>query len=217
VLYPSASKIRHITYADKPDMLETVPSSFPEGQGTIFKDPAWSYHGSSHANDSINNSPRSQPDELLEIFAKNQREQRAAQSQSAPIATSNQRPGSSRDSRPVNAVSTSSIGTAREIIGSERLRVGGALGKFWLNLDAPAQWFFESIQPQLEKKKKSFDRNTVSIFFHSDKQMFDDEVCELPLGEDELEADWEDTVDWIRENKREKAPHVYVTVQFNEG
>jgi hypothetical protein len=203
-------------------MLETMPSPPQKGQGTIFKEHARSHHRSSNANEGTNNSPRSYPDELVETFIKNQHEQRAAQSRPAPIATSNQRPGSSRASRPATIDPKSSIETADQIPSSDTIRVRCALGrstlKFWLDLDASAQAFLHTIQDEFDAINKSFDRKKTSIVFHCEKQISDEDGGEkLSLNENALEADWEGTIDWIRDNRRETAPQMYATVQFKEG
>jgi hypothetical protein len=201
-------------------------------QGPVlnFREHTFSAHaGSSHlesyhrsdANDDPRPSNRVQPGELVDNFVRSQRERVTAPLRKAPDATPQHRTEPSRTSRTATADPTSPTHTASQDPGSEKIRVSCTLGsgsfKFWLDLDAPAQAFFQTVQPQLEKKRGLFDRTTVSFVFGRDKQMSDDEVCELQLGEDELEADWEETVIWIRDNKGEKAPQIYATVQFDEG
>jgi hypothetical protein len=203
---------------------------FQKGQALSFREHTSSAHaGSSHlesyhrsdANDDPRPSNRVQPGELVDKFVRSQRERVTAPPRKAPGATPKQRTESSSTSRSATTNPTSPTHTARQDPGSEKIRVSCTLGsgsfKFWLDLDAPAQAFFQTVQPQLKKKRGPFDRTTVSFIFGRDKQMSDDQVCELPLGEDELEADWEETVTWIRDNKGEKAPQMYATVQFDEG
>jgi hypothetical protein len=179
-----------------------------------------SYHRSD-ANDGPSHPNRVQPGELVRDFVRSQRERVAVPPRNTPGATSKQRTGLSRASCPATADPTASTHTAGQNPGSEKIRVSCILElgsfKFWLDLDAPAQAFFDTVEPQLKKKRGPFDRMTVSFLFGCDKQMSHDKVCELPLGEDELEADWEETVIWIRGNKRETAPQLYATVQFDEG
>ena len=207
-----------------------MPPPFQKSQALNFREHTSSAHaGSSHlesyhrsdTNDDPSHYDRTQPAELVHDFVRSQRERVVASPRNTPGAMSKQRTEPLRASRPAPADPISPTHTAGQNPGSEKIRVSCTLGpgsfKFWLDLEAPAQAFFDTVQPQLEKKRIPFDRTTVSFLFGRDKQTSVDEMCELPLGEDELEADWEDTVTWIRDNKRDIAPQIYATVQFDEG
>jgi hypothetical protein len=231
--HPSISRVCYKnTHADWPDMPEPMPPPFQKGQAFKFREHTSSAHaGSSHlesfhrsdANDDPSHYNRTQPVELVHDFLRNQRERAAVPPRNAPGATSKQRTDPSSASRPATADPASPTHTAGQSPGSEKIRVscispGSGPFKFWLDLDAPAQVFFDTVRPLLEKKRGPFDRTTASFLFGRDKQMSHDEVSDqLPLGEDELEADWEDTVTWIRDNKRDTAPQIYAAVQFDEG
>jgi hypothetical protein len=198
-------------------MPETMPSPPQKGQVHKFNEHAESWHRSSDAHHGSKNPIPSQPDEVVQNFARHQRELVAAQSRHAPAAAPNQRTDSSRNYRPPTAESTSSTHPAPLTPSSDRIRVSCTLGSsafsFWLDLDAPAQELFVTVQQELEKKKKTWDRLTTSILFTRDKTS-DDEGREIQLSEDELDADWEETVAWIRDNKREKSPHIYAALQL---
>jgi hypothetical protein len=201
-------------------MPEAIPPPPPKGQGLNFKEHAESYHRSSDARHSSKVSTRIQPDELVQNFVRTQREQVAAQSRSVLAAAPNQRTNSSRTSHPSIADPPSSTHMANPLPGSDRIRVSCTLGSstfnVWLDPDAPAQEFFVTLQKEFEKKRNTLDRATTSILFTCDKTS-NDEGREIQLSEDELEADWEETVAWIRDNKRQKSPHMYAVIQYDEG
>jgi len=68
----------------------------------------------------------------------------------------------------------------------------------------------------LENKfKKVLDRNTHSIRLTKEKGT--SEGCFLALEESTFVDDWESAVDWIRENKRTKVPHLYAVIELDEG
>jgi hypothetical protein len=213
--------LTHTTHTDRPDMPDTILSPPQQGQGLNFNEHAECHHRSSNAYDGSKNPTHSQPDEVLQQFARNRREQVAVQSRPAPAAASNQRTDSSRNHRPPASGSTSSSHTAIHNAGSDRIRVSCTLGSsalsFWLDLDASAQAFFVTIQQNFDKKRNSLDRATTSILFTRDKQTPHDGGRELLLSEDEMEADWEETMAWIRENKKQKPPHIYATLQYDES
>ncbi|KAF2686955.1 hypothetical protein K458DRAFT_402477 [Lentithecium fluviatile CBS 122367] len=89
--------------------------------------------------------------------------------------------------------------------------------KVWIELRAPGEAFFEAFQQQVQKRKGMFERSQVTIYLKKDKKTPDDEACELSLDMNDLEADWEATVEWLEENRRGEPPRVYGRVQVGEG
>lgn len=87
----------------------------------------------------------------------------------------------------------------------------------WLDLDATGEAFFDTVQPLFEKRKGIFDRAVVTILLKTDRQAPDAEGYPLSLDEEALEADWEETVRWLREHKRERPPHLFGRVELDEG
>lgn len=87
----------------------------------------------------------------------------------------------------------------------------------WLDTGASGEAFYHNFQQQVGKRKAISDRAMVRIYLRRDKNTPDDEVYELSLDEDELDADWETTVTWLEENKREKSPHIYGKVEIDDG
>jgi hypothetical protein len=87
----------------------------------------------------------------------------------------------------------------------------------WLDLDAPGEAFFQSFQQQCVKRMKVLDRSGAFIWLKPNKHAPDDEAYALSLDEDELDADWETTVAWIKENRRDKSPHLFGVVMVGEG
>ena len=86
----------------------------------------------------------------------------------------------------------------------------------WLDLHAPGEDFFKTFQRLVEKRKGIFDRTNITIYLKKDKLTPSDEAYPLSLDVDDLEADWDTTVAWLQDNKRDKSPHVYGTV-LSEG
>jgi hypothetical protein len=105
--------------------------------------------------------------------------------------------------------------------GADKLRLSFEWGvtpmAIWMDLRAPGETFFEAFQQLVVKRKGMFERDTMTILLKKDKQTPDDEAYPLSLNSDDLEADWEMTVEWLEENRREKPPHVYGKVQTGEG
>ena len=87
----------------------------------------------------------------------------------------------------------------------------------WLDLDGPAEAFFLAFQQQVSKRKEILDRSLITIYLKTEQQSPDVTEHPLCLGPDELDADWEPTVEWLENNKREKSPHIYGTIEVDEG
>jgi hypothetical protein len=199
-----------------PEIMSPPP---PKGRGLSFRETADSYHRSSEARHGSKVPARTQPNEFVQSFVKAQREQVAAQSRSVSGALPNQCTDLPHTSHPSTTAPVTSTHMAKPQPGFDRIRVSCTLGSsvfsFWLDLDSSAQEFFITLHKEFEKKKSILDRATTSILFTYDKTSNDD-GREIQLSEDELEADWEETVLWIREKKRQKSPHIYAAVQYDE-
>lgn len=87
----------------------------------------------------------------------------------------------------------------------------------WLEMSAPAEAFFQTFQQQADKRRRMFDRGEVTILLKGEKSAPDGEAYPLSIAEDDLEADWEETLSWVNENRRETSPHIYGRVQDGEG
>tara|TARA_R110002003_G_scaffold171_10_gene13959 strand:- start:10054 stop:14157 length:4104 start_codon:yes stop_codon:yes gene_type:complete len=81
--------------------------------------------------------------------------------------------------------------------------------KVWLDLDGPGEAFFHTVQQQCVKRIKVLDRSRTFISLKPNKHTPDDEAYALSLDEDELDADWETIVAWIKKNKRDRPPHLF--------
>jgi hypothetical protein len=86
-----------------------------------------------------------------------------------------------------------------------------------LDLDARCEAFFRAFQQMCVKRKGDFDRSRTFILLKPDKHAPEDEAYALSLDEDELDADWETIVAWIKENRRDKSPHLFGEVRVEEG
>ncbi|KAH7381151.1 hypothetical protein DE146DRAFT_623977 [Phaeosphaeria sp. MPI-PUGE-AT-0046c] len=87
----------------------------------------------------------------------------------------------------------------------------------WLDMAAPAEAFYLAFHRIAEKRKKMFERDSVSIWLRRDKEMAEGDGYELLLNESDLEGDWETTITWLKENKRDTAPHVIGRVEIDGG
>jgi hypothetical protein len=95
--------------------------------------------------------------------------------------------------------------------------LGSLLFQCWLYLDAPGEAFCENVQKEFKKRKQQLDRPNTMILLKPDKDAPDSNVYYLSLEEDALEADWSVAVDWLRANKRNISPHIYGTIQIDDG
>jgi hypothetical protein len=202
---PEHVRGRQTTHTDRPDMPEVTSPPPQKGRVLSFRETLDSFHRSAESPYDFKVSARVQPDELIKNFVRTQRKQVAAQSRSISTAA-------------LKRPDTSEFFTHMKNPhpGSDRIRVSCTLNSstlsFWLDLDSSAQEFFMTLHKEFEKKKKCIlDRATMSILFTYDKTSNDD-GREIQLSEDELEADWEETVEWLRDNKRQKSPHIYAAV-----
>jgi hypothetical protein len=87
----------------------------------------------------------------------------------------------------------------------------------WLDLHGRGEAFFHAFQQLCAKRKGEFDRSRTLILLKPDKHAPEDEAYALSLDEDEMDADWETTVAWIEEHRRDKSPHLYGEVRVEEG
>ncbi|KAF1919371.1 hypothetical protein BDU57DRAFT_512432 [Ampelomyces quisqualis] len=104
---------------------------------------------------------------------------------------------------------------------TDKIRLTCKLGSLsfqcWLYLDAPGEAFCENVQNEFKKRKLQFDRPNSTILFKNNKEAPDIDAYYLSLDEDALEADWGETIDWLRTNKRNVSPHIYGTIQIDDG
>jgi hypothetical protein len=99
-----------------------------------------------------------------------------------------------------------------------RLLWGATTLNVWLDLSAHGEAFYRSFQQQAVKQRKTIlDRAMMTIKLKNDKNTPDDESYPLSLDEEELEADWETTREWLDENRRDTSPHIYGVMDMGEG
>ena len=88
----------------------------------------------------------------------------------------------------------------------------------WLDLNAHGEAFYKAFQQQATKQRKDIsDRATMTVLLKKDKSIPDEEGYALSLDEDDLEADWETTLEWLDANRRDKSPHICGVVEMEEG
>jgi hypothetical protein len=85
----------------------------------------------------------------------------------------------------------------------------------WLHPDAGVEAFLANVQREFERRNKPFDRAVTAILLKSDKAIPDGEAKYLSLGEDDMEADWEETMEWLLINKRKTPPHIYGVIRLD--
>lgn len=88
----------------------------------------------------------------------------------------------------------------------------------WLGLTEPSDTFFREFQTEIEKRKKIItDRALLTIIVSNEKSTPAERSYRMELAEDCLDADWDITKEWLEDNKRDKAPHIYGRVEVDEG
>jgi len=85
----------------------------------------------------------------------------------------------------------------------------------WLDLDSSADVFFQTLQ-DVSKRRQVHNWNSWVIWLKTEPQSPEDSAYRLTLGED-LDADWDITVNWLEQNKRDKPPHICGSFEFEEG
>lgn len=85
----------------------------------------------------------------------------------------------------------------------------------WLDLDSSAEVFFQALR-DVSKRRQVHDWNSWVVWLKTELQSPDETAYRLALGE-ELDADWDITVDWLEQNKRDKPPHICGSFEFQEG
>ncbi|KAJ4989268.1 hypothetical protein SVAN01_05173 [Stagonosporopsis vannaccii] len=84
-----------------------------------------------------------------------------------------------------------------------------------LDLDSSAEKFSIALK-EASKHKQVHNWNSWVIWLKTEPQSPEDSAYRLTLGDD-LDAYWDVTVDWLEQNKRDKPPHIWGLVQFEEG
>ncbi|KAF2848340.1 hypothetical protein T440DRAFT_520037 [Plenodomus tracheiphilus IPT5] len=106
-------------------------------------------------------------------------------------------------------------------VATDRLRLCIEWGKtpimVWIDLCASGDAFFQAFHKLAVQRKRTLERTETTLFLRQTKEGLDDEEYPMSLDEDELDADWEMTVDWLKDNKKEKPPHIYGRVEVGEG
>jgi hypothetical protein len=87
----------------------------------------------------------------------------------------------------------------------------------WLYLDSSADAFFHLFQQQASKRKTMPDRSLITIYLTPDRDATDEAAHALSLDQDDMEADWDRTVEWLERNRREQSPHLFGTVDVEGG
>jgi len=114
---------------------------------------------------------------------------------------------------------TATFATAQGV-PSAQLQVNGFWGatpiSMFFNPNESGEKFFQAFLRWAVKRKRSgdVDRSRMTLWLKANKTMPDDAAQDLSLDYDELENLWATAVAWIHENKSDKAPHLYATVEM---
>ncbi|KAF1979580.1 hypothetical protein BU23DRAFT_445962 [Bimuria novae-zelandiae CBS 107.79] len=129
--------------------------------------------------------------------------------------------GAHEQPRHVARPSASSLHDADENAKFGHIRISGNWDRtpisLTLDLDAPGEKFYQAFHQLAARRHRIVERHRTTLWLKSSKDMPEEEAYELRLSEEELEEGWEAAVEWMHENKREKAPHIYVTVEVGPG
>ncbi|EDU45109.1 predicted protein [Pyrenophora tritici-repentis Pt-1C-BFP] len=170
-----------------------------------------------------------QPNSMIEAFMSQQQlrgvEQEVRQNQRNSPAPTVRRshPSNTEHSLPLrtNATSAPSVRHDDPNASTTKIRLSLVWEKtvinMWIDLNAPAEDFFRVFQEHAEKRTSIPERSLMRICLKSDKEMPDHESYDLSLDEEDLDADWETTLDWLEEHKRQKSPHIYGVIQIQDG
>ncbi|KAH7381148.1 hypothetical protein DE146DRAFT_636909 [Phaeosphaeria sp. MPI-PUGE-AT-0046c] len=88
--------------------------------------------------------------------------------------------------------------------------------KLLLDLDASGEAFYCAFEQWAIRRKRDGEiyRDRMTLYFGAHKNTPEIEAYDLSLKQSELEDLWELAVDWMLDNKNQKAPHLYATVIF---
>jgi len=85
-----------------------------------------------------------------------------------------------------------------------------------MDLNALADDFFQAFAEKAKKRKIMPERFSISIRLKNHKNMLDDESYDLSLDKEDLDADWETTLEWVNKHKRVDSPHIYGLIQIQD-
>jgi N6-adenosine-specific RNA methylase IME4 len=87
-----------------------------------------------------------------------------------------------------------------------------------IDLDASGETFYNTIQHVFRRRLKGNpERSVLSILFTTEKGSEEAIMLSVSLDESTLESDWESVVDWMKDNRRTKPPHLYAIVELENG
>ncbi|CAG5142324.1 uncharacterized protein ALTATR162_LOCUS1129 [Alternaria atra] len=91
--------------------------------------------------------------------------------------------------------------------------------KMTFDPDASGEAFYQAFHQWAVRRERDGDleRQRMTLFIKASKSTSEKEAFDLCLEEGELEELWETAVEYIQDNKRSKAPHLYVTVKMDAG
>jgi hypothetical protein len=118
------------------------------------------------------------------------------------------------DARPSPPTATSNTAITRLRL---RIKWDVTIVNMWLELEQSGEAFFQAFQQKLKGRREIHDRNKTTIRLKTDQESRIDAAYDLGLGEDELECDWDATLDWLKENKREIPPHIFGVIEDHQN
>jgi hypothetical protein len=105
---------------------------------------------------------------------------------------------------------------------TDRLRLKIELGEgatavqIWVDLAGPCDAFYKDFCKQVEKRGIAFERGSASIVVRKNKETANKEAYWIQLDEGTLEADWNDTVQYLETHKANTTPHLIGVLEIED-
>jgi len=185
-----------------------------------------SYHRSSHVDERSGDTITGLPDEILRRFLRQEQAQAEAGGYSnTPLPSHAPQNRQSQSEQPASRapplVPTPATHTSNQSLHTDKIRLSCTLAtsifNVWLHPDAGVEAFLANVQREFETRNKPFDRAVTTILLKPDRGTPDSEAKYLSLGENDMMADWEETMEWLRANKRKTSPHIYGVIRVDAG
>ncbi|EAT91724.1 hypothetical protein SNOG_00229 [Parastagonospora nodorum SN15] len=150
--------------------LEVRSSSYQQGPPQISHN--WHRSSQTTTNPHVSNPP--QPDEILQGIARHQRNSHVA------LQTRN------------NSSTTDRV----------RLICRWGVGRLnaWLELDSHPRKFIANIEKEFTRRKMIFLPAATTLLLKPHEDTLDEDAFYMRLEEDDLEADWDETIEWVNSN-----------------
>lgn len=200
------------SYTNSPDRPEMRASLYQQGPPPIYQghqrnesaqhqiDHSW--HESSRTNTVSHKAVPEQPDEIIQTLARHQHNSHIA-SRANPSTTRMQQPNSSHVAQPSVPLDTAASAlNGNKSATTEKVRLNCKLDsqtiKVWLEFDLHAGKFIANIRKEFKIRKLNLVQAATTLVLKSKEHGLDEHDCYMRLEEDDLEADWDEHVEWLK-------------------